>query len=106
MFSVILLLFIRFPTIMEYCTDIRVINKVYTMPDPGFNPEPFDCKSGALRTELCAHWTFFRLKMYEDVKSPDDHFEQRLLNKIYKSLLRNHQNAFWYVAISKECARA
>ena len=40
MLSVIFSLFIRYPNIMAYCTDIRVISlfHVYTMPRPGNEP--------------------------------------------------------------------
>ena len=41
---------------MAYCTDTRVISKkiyVYSMHRPGIEPVALDCKTEALRTELC-----------------------------------------------------
>ena len=40
---------------MAYCTDIRVISMfyVYCMPRPWIELVALDCKSEALRTELC-----------------------------------------------------
>ena len=91
MLSVIFSLYIRYTTILAYCTDIRVISliHVYAVPRRGSNPGPLDCKSEALPTELCGPLSII---MFKNIYELNNVFNDIILMIISLSVTLNKVN--------------